>query len=83
MDDQRRIPVRGAQKTLETCPLEMDIDSMAFYDFTSGQRLSFADAQAVNKAKCSAVGATVEGSAKARDQAAQAVLAFLKKTFAR
>jgi dienelactone hydrolase len=83
MDDQRRISVRGAQKNLETCPLEMDIDGMTFYDFTTGQRLSFADAQAVNKAKCSAVGATVEGSAKARDKAAEAVLAFLKKTFAR
>jgi dienelactone hydrolase len=83
MDEQRRIPVRGAQKTLETCPLEMDIDTMAFFDSSTGQRLAFPDAQAVNKAKCSAVGATVEGSTKAREQAAVAVLAFLKKSFAR
>ncbi|MGA8516201.1 MAG: dienelactone hydrolase family protein [Burkholderiaceae bacterium] len=83
MDEQRRFPVPGAIKNLETCPLEMDIDGMAFYDFTSGQRLSFADATALNKAKCSALGASVEGSAKARDKAAEAVLTFLKKTFAR
>jgi dienelactone hydrolase len=83
MDEQRRFTVAGAQKNLETCPLEMDIDTLTFYDASNGQRLAFADATAMNKAKCSALGASVEGSSKARDLAAEAVLAFLKKTFPR
>jgi hypothetical protein len=32
---------------------------------------------------CGAIGATVEGSTRARDQAAKAAIAFLQKTFAR
>ena len=81
-DDPRRLFLRSAQRTLDTCPLEMDIDTFAIYDRGSGQRLQGEALQAAFKA-CSALGASIEGSTKAREQAAQATLAFLAKTFAK
>ena len=60
-DDQRRITVRGAQRTVENCPLEMDINTLATYDRNTGQRLSgVAFLKAVKS--CSALGATVQGN---------------------
>ncbi len=81
-DDPRRVLVRGAQRTLDTCPVEMDIDSFASFDRNTGQRLQGEAYQAVLKS-CSAIGASIEGSAKARDRAAQVTLAFLGKVFAK
>ena len=79
-DDQRLITMRGAQRTADSCPLEMDIDTLATYDRNTRQRLS-GDAlqQAVNS--CNTLGATVQGNSAARDKAGQATVAFLRKVF--
>ena len=79
-DDQRRITVRGAQRTVDSCPLEMDIDTLATYDHNTGLRLS-GDAYQKAVKSCSALGATVQGNSAARDTAGQATVAFLRKVF--
>ena len=79
-DDQRHITVKGAQRTLETCPLEMDIDTLATYDHNTGLRLS-GDALKQATKSCSALGATVQGNSSARDKAGQATVSFLRKVF--
>lgn len=79
-DDTRRLNVRGAQRTLETCPLELDIDTLATYDRNTGQRVSGEALQALTRQSCSAIGAHVQGDRAARDKAAQAILAFFRKT---
>jgi dienelactone hydrolase len=79
-DDIRRIHVRGAQRTLETCPLELDIDAMLMYDRNTGQRVSGEAIQTVFRQSCSAVGAHVQGDRAARDKSAQVILAFFRKT---
>jgi dienelactone hydrolase len=79
-DDQRRITVRSAQRTVDNCPLEMDINTLATYDHNTGLRLSGgAFLQAIKS--CSALGATVQGNCSARDKAGQATVAFLRKVF--
>lgn len=80
-DDLKRYYVRGATRTKPECPLETDIDTGYVYDRTTGTRLQGEAFNAAMKG-CGAVGATVEGSNRARDKAAQAAVAFLKKTFA-
>ncbi|MDP2018833.1 dienelactone hydrolase family protein [Hydrogenophaga sp.] len=79
-NDTRRFDVRGAQRALETCPLELDIEAMVMFDRTTGQRVSGEAIQTVNRQSCSAVGASVQGDHAARDKAAQAILAFFRKT---
>jgi dienelactone hydrolase len=81
-DDPKRYHLRGATRTKPDCPLEIDIDTLYAYDRKSGARLQGDAYRAVLK-DCAAVGATVEGSSRARDKAGQAALGFLKKTFAR
>jgi len=81
-DDTKRTNVRGAQKTLEGCPLEMDIDTFAFYDRNTGERVSGEAYQALVKKSCNAIGATVEGNRSFREKAAQSAIGFLKKVFA-
>jgi dienelactone hydrolase len=79
-DDIRRIHVRGAQRTLETCPLELDIDAMLIYDRNTGLRVSGEAIQTVTRQSCSALGAHIQGDRAARDKAAQVILAFFRKT---
>ena len=62
------------------CTVETDIDTLTAHDGATGARLQGPAYRDALKA-CQAVGATVEGSTKARDQATQAALAFLKKVF--
>ena len=81
-DEQKRFFLRGAQRALDSCPVEIDIDTFAAYDRGSGQRLQGEAYQAALKS-CSATGANIEGNAKARDKAAAATLAFLAKVFAK
>ena len=81
-DDLKRYYVRGATRTKAECPVEIDIDTLYAYDRTTGARLTVEGYRAALKS-CGAVGATVEGSTRARDKAAQAAVGFLKKTFAR
>jgi dienelactone hydrolase len=83
MDEQRRIDVRNAQRTFDTCPIEVDIETLYAYDRTTGARLTGAAYTETVKTKCSAIGASVEGDRNARDKAAQAILPFLRKTFGR
>jgi dienelactone hydrolase len=80
-DDLKRYYVRGATRTKADCPLEIDIDTLYAYDRTSGARLQ-GDPYTTTLKNCGAIGASVEGSNRARDKAAQAAVGFLKKTFA-
>lgn len=80
-DDQKRYVLRTATRTRPDCPLEIDIDTLVAYDRSTGAMLR-GDAYTAMLKSCGAVGATVEGNSRARDKAAQAALAFLKKTFA-
>ena len=80
-DDPARTYLKAAQRTREDCPLEVDIDTGVFQDRQTGQRLQ-ADAVRDLARKCNAVGATIEGSRRARDKAAEAIVAFLKKALA-
>ena len=80
-DDLRRVYLRGAQKTRDDCPLEIDIATLTAHDRTSGARIQ-GEAYREALKSCSATGANVEGNRKARDQAAQATLAFLRRTLA-
>ena len=80
-DDPKRYDVRGASRTKADCPLEVDIDTLYAYDRTTGARLQGAAYMAALK-NCGAIGATTEGSSRARDKAAQAAIDFLKKVFA-
>lgn len=82
MDDTRRTTLRGAQKTLETCPLEVDIDTLAVLDRNTGQRLTGVALQATLKQSCNALGASVQGDRAARDLAAQTAVAFLRRVLA-
>ncbi|MEO8507027.1 MAG: dienelactone hydrolase family protein [Betaproteobacteria bacterium] len=81
-DDLRRVYVRGAVRSKAECPVAVDIDTFQAFDFTTGARLQGPAFQEAMKA-CVTTGATVEGNPKARDKAAQAALAFFKKTFGR
>ena len=80
-DDQHHLFLRGAQRTNDDCPLEMDIDTLASYDHNTGQRLTGAAYQQAIK-NCGALGASVQGNTAARDKAGQAAVAFLHKAFA-
>lgn len=82
-DDQKHYDIRGATRTLDSCSVEVDIDTLASYDRFTGQRLAGEVLQDTLKKSCSAVGASVEGDFKARDKAAQAVTAFFRKVFTR
>ncbi len=81
-DDQRRHSLRSAMRTKPACPVEIDIDTMQAFERTNAARLQ-GEACATALKNCQAVGATVEGSTRARGEAAQAAVAFLQKAFAR
>ncbi len=80
-DDQKRYFLREATRTRDDCPLEIDVGTLYAYDRTTGARLQ-GEAYTAMLRSCAAVGATTEGSSRARDQAAQAAVGFLKRTFA-
>lgn len=82
-DDQKRHTLPEAQKTLEGCPIEIDIDTMAAYDRFTGQRIAGEAYRNTLLNSCSTRGASIEGSRAARDKAGQATLAFFRKVFAR
>jgi dienelactone hydrolase len=82
-DDPRRIHVAGAQRMLEACPLEFDIEKGIFIDRFTGQRIAGEQVAAVNKQACSARGANVEGNPRLRARAAEAIVGFLATTFSR
>ncbi|MGY0194265.1 dienelactone hydrolase family protein [Leptothrix sp. BB-4] len=82
-DDTRNILVRGAQRTREDCPLQFDVDTLSWSDRQTGERLSLEAMTEVNRSRCSALGAHVQGDRAARDEATRAVLAFLAKLYAK
>lgn len=82
-DDQTLYALSDAQKTLEACPVEVNIDTLAAYDRFTGQRLTGEAYQNALKNSCSTLGASAEGNRSARDKAAQATLVFFVKVFAR
>lgn len=82
-DNTRRFNVSSAQRTLDTCPFEFDIESGVVNDRFTGQRIPGDQIGAVGKKSCSALGASVEGNAGHRAKAAEAIVGFLKTTFAR
>jgi dienelactone hydrolase len=79
-DDTKRYYLRTVSRTRAECPLEIDVDTWYSYDRTTGARLQGTSYTDVLKS-CGATGAIVEGNNRARDKAAQAAIAFLKKTF--
>lgn len=79
-EDQRRHQLRNVVRIRPDCTVETDIDTLAAHDGATGARLQGPAYRDAIKA-CQATGASVEGSTRARDQAAQAALAFLKKEF--
>jgi hypothetical protein len=79
-NDQRRVTVHGATQTVESCPLELDIDNLMTYDHSTGIRLTGEAYQRAVKS-CGAVGATVQGNSAARDKAGEATVAFFRKVF--
>lgn len=81
-DDPRRHYLRSAQRTRPDCPVAIDIDTLYAYDRTTGARLQ-GEAYTTTLKNCQAVGASVEGSSRARDKAAQAAVGFLQKVLAR
>lgn len=80
-DDTRKISVRGAQRTLDDCPLETDIEAMAVLDRKTGQRLTGEAISSAQKA-CVATGASVQGDKAARDKAGDAIVPFLTRALA-
>jgi dienelactone hydrolase len=80
-DNGQRINVRGAQRTKDACPVEVDIDTLYAYNRFTNQRLQGPAYAEALKTECSAIGATVEGDRAARDKAAQAALGFFGKVF--
>lgn len=80
-DDTRKILLRGAQRTVDDCPLETDVDAMAVMDRKTGQRLT-GEALAATQKACAATGANVQGDKAARDKAAEAIVGFLTKVLA-
>ena len=81
-DNPKRYYSGAVQRTLPDCPVEIDIDTMAAFHRATGARLQGAAYTDALKS-CGARGATVEGSPRARDRAAQAVVGFLNKAFGR
>jgi dienelactone hydrolase len=78
--NQRKAFHRNLQRTMESCPLEFDLDNLGTYDRTKGTKLTgVALAKAVKD--CGAIGATLEGNVMSRDKAGQAVITFFRKVF--
>ncbi len=81
-DDVQLHYVGRAQRTRAECPIEVDVDTFYAYDRGNGARLQGRAYEDAVK-ECHALGASVQGSNAARDQAAQATVAFLQKALAR
>jgi dienelactone hydrolase len=79
-DDQRHINLPKVTRTLDDCPLELDIDTLITYDHSTGQRLTGPAYQKALK-ECGALGASVQGDKAARKKAGEATVAFLHKVF--
>lgn len=78
----QRLTLRGAQRLTDDCPIELDIDTPVAVERSTGQPLQRERLQAALR-DCAATGASIEGNAAARDQAANATPAFLAKVFGR
>jgi dienelactone hydrolase len=81
MNSPRRIHLPRAIKSRRGCPLEFDIDALTYRDRRDGSAIAASDVGTFAKTHCTATGATIEGDRTAREAAAQAVDAFLKRIF--
>lgn len=79
-DDPRRRFLARVTRTRADCPIEVDLDGFRAFDRRTGARLE-GPAYKSALATCRDTGATVQGDTTARDQAAAAVIGFLKRTF--
>lgn len=79
-DDTRAYPLPNAQKTREGCPVSFDLDAVTYRDRRNGAAIPQAEFAAFYRDACQTTGASVQGDRKARDAAAQAIDAFLKRT---
>jgi dienelactone hydrolase len=79
-DLRQRVALGSAQRLKDDCPIELDIDTLVAVDRRTGQPLQGERLQAALR-DCAATGASIEGNAAARDQAAKATLAFLARVF--
>jgi hypothetical protein len=82
-DDPQRFHLAAAQRTLEACPLEFDMDKGMVVDRFTGQRIAGDQVAALSKQACSARGASVKGDLRLRAKAAEAIVGFLTTTFSR
>jgi dienelactone hydrolase len=79
-DDTRLLKNANLLTTIPNCPYEFDVETFAIVDRTNGQRIAADQIQAAT-AKCRGKGASVQGNKAARDEAAKAAVAFLRKVF--
>lgn len=80
-DNPRRIQLGTVGKARAGCPAEFDVDALTFRDRRNDAAVPLARYAAFYKENCAAQGASVEGSQKAREAAATAADAFLRKAF--
>lgn len=80
LDNQRRQMLPEASRTLDDCPLEMDVDTLISYDRFTGKRLTGADVQQIAKSSQTR-GASVKGDSDGRAKAAELLTTFLRRVF--
>lgn len=81
LNDPRRVQLPRVIKSRRGCPLEFDIDALAYRDRRDGSAIASTDVGTFARTHCTATGATIEGNRSAREAASQAVDAFLKRVF--
>lgn len=81
-DDQKYYSLRDVQTSKADCPLELDMSTFSYVDRFTGEKISGEALSSMLK-RCVDRGASVQGDRGARAKAAQAVVAFLQKAFAR
>jgi dienelactone hydrolase len=81
LDAQRRVPLPQVVTTKAGCPVEFDIEALVFRDRRNGQALAHGAEQPILRELCASRGASIEGNHVARDTAAKAIDAFVKRVF--
>lgn len=81
-DDQKYYSLRDVQTAKPDCPLELDMTTFSYVDRFTSEKVSGEALSSMLK-RCVDRGASVQGDRGARAKAAQAVVVFLQKAFAR
>jgi dienelactone hydrolase len=82
-ESEKAIFLAKAQRSLPTCPIEIDFDTGVTYDRFTHQRLTPDAVRQVSRTSCNGVGAHIQGNHAARSQAGAAAVDFLRKALAR